>query len=359
MNGPARSSTVTLAALVVGGAVLALLLSCLGMIAPLQTLWSLGTGWVTYPLENAGAIAVEWNAVAVTVLALGIFTALAHVLLSRCRKMSAEEGARRSLPLRRTLGITIAVVFAFVGGLSTVGIAHQIAWMATADEELVNSNASYRTWQLVTGRNHLKQIGLGVHFYHDAEHSFPASVADREDGRLLHSWQTLMLPYIDKAALYGRIDIARPWDDPANREAMGEIVPEYLSPRHQTETDRNSNGYALSHYTGNIRVLPPGRSLSFDDVTDGLAYTILAGEVGAGFKPWGDPTNLRDPALGLRVSPATFGFSETDATNLLMADGRVHAVGPRIDPAILRALATPDGGEPAPVDWGRREGGRR
>ena len=33
----------------------------------------------------------------------------------------------------------------------------------------------------------------------------------------------------------------------------------------------------------------------------------MAGEVAGDFKPWGDPTNWRDPALGINRSPEGFG----------------------------------------------------
>ena len=34
------------------------------------------------------------------------------------------------------------------------------------------------------------------------------------------------------------------------------------------------------------------------DITDGTSNTMMAGEVAVGFKPWGDPSNVRDPAAG-------------------------------------------------------------
>lgn len=74
------------------------------------------------------------------------------------------------------------------------------------------------------------------------------------------------------------------------------------------------------------------------------------GEVNANFKPWGDPYNWRDPAKGVNRSPHGFGgaWSERGAT-FLMADGSVRFISERVNPEVMKALATPQGGET--VDW--------
>jgi prepilin-type processing-associated H-X9-DG protein len=88
------------------------------------------------------------------------------------------------------------------------------------------------------------------------------------------------------------------------------------------------------------------------DITDGLSNTLLAGEVNGNFKPWGYPANWRDPALGINKSPDGFGspWRRRKGANFLFADGSIHFIQDDIDPVILKALSTPDGGETSNSD---------
>ena len=47
----------------------------------------------------------------------------------------------------------------------------------------------------------------------------PAYTVDAE-GKPLHSWRTLILAFLEQEPLYRKIDLSKPWDDPANKEAF-------------------------------------------------------------------------------------------------------------------------------------------
>lgn len=79
-------------------------------------------------------------------------------------------------------------------------------------------------------RNNLRNIGLALHNYHDTYCAFPPTYTVDENGRPLHSWRTLILPFLDQAPLYEKIDLSKPWNDPANAEAYAARVPEYDCP---------------------------------------------------------------------------------------------------------------------------------
>ena len=83
------------------------------------------------------------------------------------------------------------------------------------------------------------------------------------------------------------------------------------------------------------------------DFTNGTANTLFIGEVSANFQPWGKPSNCRDPVRGINKSPHGFGGPPGSGGALFaMADGSVRFFSDRVSPAVLKALATPDGGEP-------------
>ena len=81
-------------------------------------------------------------------------------------------------------------------------------------------------------------------------------------------------------------------------------------------------------------------------IADGAANTIMAGEVVGQLPAWGHPTNWRDPAAGLEGRPDQFGSPWKQGVNVLLADGGVRTLSRDTDPRVLRALATPAGGEP-------------
>ncbi|HSG72035.1 MAG TPA: hypothetical protein VLA12_16575, partial [Planctomycetaceae bacterium] len=81
------------------------------------------------------------------------------------------------------------------------------------------------------------------------------------------------------------------------------------------------------------------------EITDGTSYTILAGEINEGFVAWGTPINTRDPAKGLNKGPETFGSPYPSGVQLLLVDGSVQLLSNDIDLTVLKALATPTGGE--------------
>lgn len=81
-----------------------------------------------------------------------------------------------------------------------------------------------------TCQNYLKQIGLALHNYHDEYGSFPPAYTVDAEGKPLHSWRTLLLPFVEEPQLYQTIDLTKPWDDPANAEAFAATPPIYSCP---------------------------------------------------------------------------------------------------------------------------------
>ena len=64
--------------------------------------------------------------------------------------------------------------------------------------------------------NNLKQIAMALHSYEQAHKAFPLAHTVDTKGRPLHSWRTLILPYLEQQTLYQSIDLSKPWNDPAN-----------------------------------------------------------------------------------------------------------------------------------------------
>lgn len=149
--------------------------------------------------------------------------------------------------------------------------------------------------------NHLKQLGLALHAYHDANGSFPpgvtADTSDLRDGK--HSGLVFVLPYLEQQPLYQRYDFSAAWRAPANLPVAQTRVALFLCPAgpNQLTEDGGVPG-AMTHYAfskGNYAYLSrdasirPGAGL-FDvntarrltDVRDGTSQTFAMGEAVGG-----------------------------------------------------------------------------
>lgn len=208
----------------------------------------------------------------------------------------------------------------------------------------------------------LRDQTFAAHAFHDQHGHFPPRLPHERTGPP-HAWQTELLPFIDRAPLYGEIDFTQVWDAEANRRPFATRVEMYLQPAIPRAFDKA--GYALTHYAGNIRVMRPEGGLPLAAISDddptrgdrGKSYTLLIGEIVAGLKPWGHPENLRDPALGLDQGDTTFGAPSPRGVQFALVDGSVRLIARDIAPQILRELADPtDGARRTPPGDGSSAG---
>ncbi len=75
-------------------------------------------------------------------------------------------------------------------------------------------------------RNLLTQIGIALHNYHDKYHCFPPAYIAAKNGKPMHSWRVLLLPFFGSAfeSTYQRYRFDEPWDGPHNRELASDLM---------------------------------------------------------------------------------------------------------------------------------------
>jgi len=78
--------------------------------------------------------------------------------------------------------------------------------------------------------NNLKLIGLGLQNYHVEHGCFPPAYVADADGKPMHSWRVLILPYMERRILYDSYNFDEPWNSPSNRYLAGHIPSEYTCP---------------------------------------------------------------------------------------------------------------------------------
>ena len=78
--------------------------------------------------------------------------------------------------------------------------------------------------------NNLKQIGLALHAYHERYGVLPPAYVADANGRPMHSWRVLLLPFLEQQSLYDWYDFREPWDGPHNIKLLNNTPSCYICP---------------------------------------------------------------------------------------------------------------------------------
>jgi type II secretory pathway pseudopilin PulG len=183
--------------------------------------------------------------------------------------------------------------------------------------------------------NKLKQVTLALQSYADTNgNQFPPAYTVDAAGKPLHSWRTLILPYLEQKQLYASIDLSKPWDDPANKAALAAIVDTYRCPNFHGPA--NHTAYLAVVIDGSC--LRPAQPRDFADISDGTSDTILIIEVDSEHAvPWMSPQDADEATLAALSNDKTRPHSVILASN---ADGSVRSISKDVPPPVLRALTT-------------------
>jgi prepilin-type N-terminal cleavage/methylation domain-containing protein len=254
--------------------------------------------------------------------------------------------------------------------------------------------------------NNLKQIGLAIANYQLTEKAFPPSCSDELDDVLdfgiyesdetRHSWASLILPYLEHAAIADRIDRTAHALSATNLWAAATIVRDYRCPSYigleYSEADRYNgldqqpaigNYAALGSTTvGNLwgadldpdGVIVPGGSIAPAEVTDGLSHTVqvvetreevlaawadglTAAVTALAFHPSHHPTYAAD-YISLNYAPyfdyfpeaSEYGPSSMHAggANHQFGDGSVRFISDNVSADVYVAITTRAGEETVP-----------
>jgi len=167
--------------------------------------------------------------------------------------------------------------------------------------------------------NNLKQIALALYNYESTYKSLPPAYTVDAKGRPLHSWRTLILPYLEQESLYQSIDLSKPWNDPANAKAFETIPLVFRCPA--MVGPQNSTPY-LAIVASNGCLMPRG-SRSLKEITDAHGSTLMVIEVGEeNAVPWMAPVDANEP-LVLSLGPTT-KLHHAGGMNACFVDGSVR-----------------------------------
>ncbi|HVU88999.1 MAG TPA: DUF1559 domain-containing protein [Pirellulales bacterium] len=254
--------------------------------------------------------------------------------------------------------------------------------------------------------NNLKQIGLALVAYHDAQSVLPPGYITNLTPAGVETgpgwgWCSMILPQLEQTGLWSGLNMSLPIEDPSNKSARQTTMPTLLCPANEISYPawpaevRDASGnptrlickVAFAPYMGMMGptdASPIGDGLffrnsrlRFADIVDGASQTIAVGErayvigegtwVGAvtGASLFPDPTEgeislpNKKPSSGMILgyagangpgSPQSeinqFYSLHGAGVNFLFADGHVEFLPTSLDGAVYNALSTRSGAEP-------------
>jgi prepilin-type processing-associated H-X9-DG protein len=208
-----------------------------------------------------------------------------------------------------------------------------------------------RNMGTMTSANNLGQLILAAHDEVEVFSQLPAAATTNSRGELLLSWRVSILPFINHEEIYRQFKLDEPWDGPHNKTFARATLSSYAAPYGSAPSEPGMTIYQGFVGPGTAFERP---GLTLKDFPDGTANTIWAVEAASGV-PWSKPADLPYspdrplPMLstGAHNPPAHLDWllPWTRGANAAFVDGSVRFLRQDIDPTVIRALITRNGGE--------------
>lgn len=181
--------------------------------------------------------------------------------------------------------------------------------------------------------NNLRTIALALNQYAETYHALPPAHTVDASGRPLHSWRTLILPYLENIKLYESVDLTRPWNDPANAQAMATKVGVFACP--ELAGPHNLTGYLAVVASGGSWLPDQPRPLA--KITDARGATLLLIEADVDHAiPWMEPVDA-DEALVLGLG-SELNLPHRGSVNAAFVDASAKSLSVNLPVAVRRAL---------------------
>ncbi|MGL6195594.1 MAG: DUF1559 domain-containing protein [Thermoguttaceae bacterium] len=193
--------------------------------------------------------------------------------------------------------------------------------------------------------NNLKQLALAVHNYYDLRQVMvPAYTTDKE-GKPLHSWRVILLPYLEQEELYTSIRLDEPWDSEYNRQFHDKMPAIFRCASLGKDGEKRDTNYCMIFGEDAVGV-DDKNSFTFRKIADGLSNTVLFVER---MTPvcWMQPEDIlqEDAYKGVNKEPKGIGSPHLNGANSAFCDAGPRFIPENLPLDVLKAIITKAGGE--------------
>ncbi|MGE3408814.1 MAG: DUF1559 domain-containing protein [Pirellulales bacterium] len=253
-------------------------------------------------------------------------------------KHKKKGGSGAGLVIAIIGGVVLLLLLA-CGGFMVFGV--RTATVAVQQAAVQAQGAAGRSQCM----NNLRQIAIAMHNYHDVHGSLPPAYLADAEGKPMHSWRVLILPYVGQSALYQQYHFDEPWDSPHNSSLAALMPLQYRCPD-------DAAGEPSTHYmviSGTGAPFEGSTPAKFSSFLDGLSNTLLVVEATSSAN-WMSPTDLDISQMSFAVNDTSrpaVGSPHENGANVALGDGSVRFLTPEdTPPDALKAMITRGGGEP-------------
>ena len=178
--------------------------------------------------------------------------------------------------------------------------------------------------------------------YHQINGCFPPAYIADKNGKPVHSWRVLILPYLGRIDIYKAYDFTEPWDGPKNEKLLTIAPNLFTCPSDHSEAAPTQTSYVA--VVGPNSAWAGKKPRKLGDFPRGGSDTIMLAEVADSGVNWMEPRDLLVEdleKLDAKVTALTvsshhcghreeffFTYDNRSGANVAMADGRVAYLSP-------------------------------
>ncbi|MEM7559055.1 MAG: DUF1559 domain-containing protein [Planctomycetota bacterium] len=157
-------------------------------------------------------------------------------------------------------------------------------------------------------------------------------------GNRLHSWRTLLLPYMEEQELYQKIDLTKPWDHPVNAKFNSFQLSIYDCP--SANAPSGSTTYVV--VDDSTSIFDGSNTTAMEQIEDGTSNTLLVIEVDQSHAvPWMCPEDFDLPTF----LDTEFRTGHSGGGNCALADGSIHVLDTSLGEDSKHAMVTKAAGD--------------
>jgi hypothetical protein len=192
------------------------------------------------------------------------------------------------------------------------------------------------------------ELVSALYQYRNDNQRFPPCYTVDSQGKPLHSWRVLLLPYLgpQAQAIHAQLRLDEPWNSPHNLAWANQAPDVFVCPDDQRFAAGDTSFCAI---VGDRYAFRPGVGISVEEITDDPSSTVLLIEASHSGINWMSPQDITaaDLAQGLNSQlPGSPGSHHVGrGVTVGTAEGQGKIIADHLSPDDLHRMATIGGGE--------------